>query len=79
MIDHKYIVGQKVVIKPVRQPLSPRDCTIEPYVGQVGEITDCYWIRPRLGGEIFYIYSVRVGPDGKEIALHEDEIEASKY
>jgi len=27
-------------------------------------------------GEVFYLYTVRVGMGYKEIALHEDEIEA---
>ena len=72
----KYKKGQKVIIRPVKnQALEPRDCTIEPYAGQIGEVTDYYWISPR-AGEAFYVYSVRVGTGYKEIALHEDEIEA---
>lgn len=71
-----YDIGQKVIIKPVNsQFLSPRDSTIEPYVGQIGEVADYYWISPP-AGEVFYIYTVRVGAGDKEIVLHEDEIEA---
>jgi len=74
----KYEIGQKVIIRPVNnQNLEPRDCTIEPYAGQIGEVTDYYWISPR-AGEAFYIYTVRVGTGYKEIALHEDEIEDTK-
>ena len=72
----RYTIGQKVRIKPVSsQNMSPRDCAIDAYAGQIGEVTNYYWISPR-GGEVFYIYTVRVGTGYKEIALHEDEIEA---
>lgn len=71
-----YGIGQKVIIKPVNsQSLSPRDSTIEPYVGQIGEVAAYYWISPP-AGEVFYIYTVRVGASDEEIVLHEDEIEA---
>ena len=72
----KYKIGQKVTIKPVdsQQP-SLRECAIDAYAGQIGEVTNYYWISPR-GGEVFYIYMIRVGTGYKEIALHEDEIEA---
>ena len=72
----KYLIGQKVKIKPAEsQRTSPRDCVIDAYVGQIGEVTNYYWISPH-GSEVFYIYMVRVGSGYKEIALHEDEIEA---
>ncbi len=75
-MSHRYDIGQKVTIKPVgEQPLGPRCCTIEPYVDQVGEIIDYYWISPR-AGEIFYVYVVRAGGENKDIILHEDEIKA---
>lgn len=71
-----YGIGQKVVIKPVNsQSLSPRDSSIEPYVGQIGEVAAYYWITPP-AGKVFCIYTVRVGAGDKEIVLHEDEIEA---
>jgi hypothetical protein len=72
----KYSIGQKVQIKSVAGELnaSPRDCAINVYDGQIGEVTNYYWISPR-AGEVFYIYMVRVGTGYKEIALHEDEIE----
>jgi len=73
----KYLIGQKVKIKPAdsERDASPRDCAIDAYAGQIGEITNYYWISPRVG-EVLYIYMVRVGTGYKEIALHEDEIEA---
>ena len=72
----KYQIGQKVAIKPFKsEHTSLRDSGIEAYVGQIGEVTNYYWISPH-GGETFYLYMVRVGTGYKEIALYEDEIEA---
>ena len=74
----KYKVGQKIKIRPVHdESLGPRDSTLEPYAGQIGEVVDYYWISPRTG-EIFYIYTVRVGSGNSELVLHEDEMEACK-
>ena len=71
----KYEIGQKVIIRPVSdQPLSLRESDIESYAGQIGEITDYYWISPRTG-QFFYIYTVRIGADYKDVVLHEDELE----
>ena len=70
----KYKIGQKVKIEPVQgKHLSPRDSAIDIYAGQIGEVTDYHWISPR-NGEVFYIYTVRVGAGHTEIVLHEDEI-----
>ena len=76
-MNPKYKIGQKVKIKPTEGEhyTSTRDCAIDAYAGQIGEITNYYWINLRIG-EVFYIYVVRVGTGHKEIALHEDEIEA---
>ena len=71
----KYSIGQKVKIKQADgQYASPSDAALDTYTGQIGEVTNLYWISPR-GSEVFYIYMVRVGTGYKEIALHEDEIE----
>lgn len=68
--------GQRVTIVPVQnRPISPRDSDIEPYAGQVGQVTGYYWIRPGTGDKFFYLYTVRVGNSDKEIVVHEDEIE----
>ena len=72
----KYSIGQKVTIKQAdSQRLLTRDSAIDEYAGQVGEVTNYYWINPR-GGQVFYIYEVRIGTGHEEIALHEDEIKA---
>ncbi len=71
----KYEIGQKVVIIPVEnQHLSPRDSDLAPYAGQVGTITDYYWLHRNVG-EVFYVYTVRMESDRREIVLHEDELE----
>ncbi len=71
----KYEIGQKVIIKPVaEQTLSLRDSVIESYAGQIGEVSNYYWISPRTS-KVFYIYTVRIGNDYKEVVLHEDELE----
>jgi hypothetical protein len=75
-VGPKYEIGQKVVIRPVNdQRLSLRDSDIESYAGQIGEVSNYYWISPRTGN-FFYIYTVRVGTDYNEVVLHEDELEA---
>ena len=73
----KYKIGQKVIITPVKnQALSPRDSSLEPYAGQVGEVTDYHWISPSTAAGVFYIYTVRIGTSRKKVVLHEDELEA---
>lgn len=73
----KYVIGQKVIITPVReQASSPRDSALEPYAGHIGKITNYYWINPGGGTEAFYIYTVQIGTGKKEIVLHEDEMES---
>ena len=75
----KYNIGQKVIISPNdMQGMSPRDCTIDVYVGQIGNITDYYWISPR-DGERFYIYTVKIESGQKDIVLYEDEIEPCTF
>ena len=71
----KYGIGQKVIIRPIKEPSSPRESDIESYAGQVGEVSDYYWISPRTS-TVFYMYTVRIGTGYKEVVLHEDEIEA---
>ena len=72
----KYEVGQRVIIMPVKnQPLSPRDSGLEQYAGRVGEVTDLHWLKRGIG-EVFYLYTVRLEAERKEVVLHEDELEA---
>jgi hypothetical protein len=73
----KYQIGQKVVITPVKtRQLSPRDAALEPYAGQIGKVADYYWISLGSGGGVFYIYTVLMAADQKELVVHEDELEA---
>jgi hypothetical protein len=73
----KYQIGQKVVITPVKtQQLTPRDAALEPYAGQIGKVADYHWISLGSGGGVFYIYTVLMETDQKELVVHEDELEA---
>ena len=75
-MDAKYEIGQKVIVKPVKdQPLSQRENDVDSYAGQVGEVSDFYWISPRTG-QVFYIYNVRMASNRKEVVVYEDELEA---
>lgn len=72
----KYVKGQKVIIQPVGgQGVSQRENDISRYAGEVGEVSNYYWISPR-NGQVFYIYNVKVGEKKKEIAVYEDEMES---
>lgn len=78
-MDAKYEIGQKVIVKPVKdQPLSQRENDVDNYAGQVGEVSDFYWISPRTG-QVFYIYNVRMASNRKEVVVYEDELEACIY
>jgi len=71
----KYQIGQKVIIRPVNdKAYTSRESDIDTYAGQVGEVSNFFWISPRTS-EIFYIYNVRVGSGYKELVLYEDELE----
>ena len=75
-MELKYKIGQRVIAKPVKsQSLSARDSDIGQYAGQIGIVTDYYWIRPN-AGQVFYIYTVKMGESQEEIVLYEDEIQA---
>ena len=74
-MESKYIIGQRVIAQPVKgQTLSTRDSDVERYAGQSGIVADYYWIRPN-AGEVFFIYTVKMGEDQEEIVLYEDEME----
>jgi hypothetical protein len=53
--------------------MSVREADLQQYAGMIGEIADYYWMQPP-AGEIFYLYTVRIGPS-KEVVLYEDEIQ----
>ncbi len=70
----KYQIGQKVIVKQFKTKLpSARDSDIGQYAGQSGTVTNYYWISPSRG-EVFYIYTVKIGTGQREIVLHEDEM-----
>lgn len=74
-VKPKYIIGQKVIIQPVsEQGMTKRENEINQYAGQVGEVSNYYWINPR-NGQVFYMYNVQIGDERKEIAVYEDELE----
>ena len=74
----RYEIGQRVVVKPVSEPdMSLRKSNMDPIAGQSGEVADYHWISPP-GGEVFYIYEVRISNGHKEVVLYEDEIEADR-
>ncbi|OGO20867.1 MAG: hypothetical protein A2Z15_04930 [Chloroflexi bacterium RBG_16_50_11] len=74
-IKPRYVKGQKVIIKPVSEKgATRREGNVNEYAGQVGEISNFYYISPRTG-QIFFIYNVRVGRERKEVVVYEDELE----
>ena len=76
-MEAKYKIGQRVIAKLDKsQVLSARDASIAQYVGQSGIVTDFYWIRPATG-EVFFIYTVKMGDSEQEVVLYEDELEAN--
>ena len=75
-MEPRYKLGQEVIIKLVKnQTLSAREYDIGQYADQRGIVTDFYWIQPNTGG-VFYVYTVKIRDDEKEIVLHEDEMQA---
>lgn len=76
-VQPKYEIGQKVIIKRVKKKPSARDSDIGQYANQTGTVTNYFWISPTKG-EVFYLYTVKIGDDYKEIVLHEDELKAGK-
>ena len=77
-MEPKYQIGQKVIVKKIKtKSPSARDSDIGQYANQSGIVTDYYRISPNRG-EFFYVYTVRIGTDHKEIVLHEDEMKADK-
>ena len=74
-MDAKYIVGQKVIIRPVNEKISTlREDEMSRFAGQIGQISDYYWISPRTG-HFFFIYNVHVGRKHKDLVVYEDELE----
>ena len=75
----RFFKGQKVVIKPIdERGITGREYSVNEYAGEVGEISDYYYISPRTG-QVFFIYNVRVGEERKEIVVYEDELEPALW
>ena len=74
-MTEKFRVGERVVVKLAGDgAASVRDAALESLDGQVGEVAGFHSISP-MPGQVFYIYTVSIGPGNKKIVLHEDEIE----
>ncbi len=74
-MSEKFVVGEKVIVRATNdQTLSARDAALESFEGQSGEVVGFHSISPT-PGQVFYIYTVSVGPGDKKVVLHEDEIE----
>ena len=74
-VKPRFAKGQKVIIKPVdEKSTTGREYAVNEYAGQLGEISDYYYINPRTE-QIFFIYHVRVGKEKKAIVVYEDELE----
>lgn len=71
----KFEIGEKVTIKkPVsEQNFSTRDSALHKYAGQIGKITNYYWMRPP-NSDDFYLYTVNIDTSSKDIVLYEDEL-----
>jgi hypothetical protein len=73
-MDPKYKIGQEVIVRPVKhQAVPPKDADIGGYAGRMGKVVNYHWIQPSKG-KTFYIYTVRLGDEMKEVILHEDEL-----
>lgn len=46
---------------------------LEPYVGQVGKVNNYYYMSTNKG-EVFYIYTVKIGPNDELVAFHSNEL-----
>ena len=73
-MEPKYKIGQEVKVRKLKSQSSDvRDSGISQYANQTGIVTNYYFIRPNWG-DVFYIYTVKIGDGQKDIVLHEDEI-----
>ncbi|MFC1871967.1 hypothetical protein ACFLYF_06205 [Chloroflexota bacterium] len=70
----EYEKGLKVIIAPVKNQTLLRDAAFEACIGKIGVITNYYSIQPN-EREIFYMYTVRVDDEDKEVVLYGDEFQ----
>ena len=75
----RFEIGEKVTIKkPVsKQNLSARDSALHKYAGQIGTVTNYYWMRPP-NSDDFCLYTVVIDTSSKDLVLYEDEIKRVK-
>ena len=73
MEQPKFRIGQKVTVRESHSSVL-RDAEVSRYANRVGVVLNYHYISPNWG-KVFYIYSVKIGEDEKEIVLHEDEIQ----
>jgi hypothetical protein len=70
----KYQIGQDIIVRPVKYPnVPPKDADIDEFAGRMGKVVNYHWIQPTKG-QVFYIYTVRLGEGLKDVILHEDEM-----
>jgi hypothetical protein len=73
-MEAKFKIGQNVIVRPVKdQRMPPKDADIGGYAGSAGKVVDYHWIQPSKG-KVFFIYTVRLGREMKEVIFHEDEL-----
>ena len=69
-----YEIGQNVIVTlPITNNGYLRRSQLEPHVGQVGEVSNYYHLAT-IKGEVFYIYTVKIGPDEEVVAFHTNEL-----
>ncbi len=75
-MEPKYKIGQKVTVRKLKST-SPalKDAEISQYANETGIVTNYYFMSPNWG-KVFYIYTIQIGEDQKDIVLHEDEIKS---
>ena len=73
MNNAQYGKNQKVIITPVQEQMTSIETGMQKYAGKICQVLDYYWVE--IGrGDVFYVYTVQVEEDKKEIVLHEDEL-----
>ena len=73
-MEPKYKIGQNVIVRPTKYPaVPPKDADIGQYAGRTGKVLNYHYIQPSKG-KVFFIYTIRLGEDMKEVILYEDEL-----
>jgi len=73
-LEPKFQIGQRVTVRRPKSGSSAlRDAEITQNANKVGVVTNYYSISPNWGN-VFYIYTVKIGQGQRDVVLHEDEI-----